>query len=86
MLKAPIPVDEVDRLADLRALQLLDTPPEERFDRITQLAAQVLDVPIAYLALIDSDRQWFKSIFLARLKKQHVFLKKNDPNARASHR
>jgi sigma-B regulation protein RsbU (phosphoserine phosphatase) len=61
MLRAPIATDEQDRLADLRALRLLDTPREERFDRIVRLAAQVLDVPIAYIALIDSDRQWFKA-------------------------
>ncbi len=61
MLTAPIPVDETDRLADVRALHLLDTPPEERFDRIVKLAASIFDVPIAYIALIDADRQWFKS-------------------------
>jgi len=48
-------------MADLRALKILDTPPEERFDRIVQLAAAVFDVPIAYIAMVDSDRQWFKS-------------------------
>ena len=61
MLRAPIATDEQDRLADLRALRLLDTPREERFDRIVRIAAQVLDVPIAYIALVDSDRQWFKA-------------------------
>ena len=58
---APIPVDETERLADVRALDLLDTPPEERFDRIVRLAASTLDVPISYIALIDADRQWFKA-------------------------
>lgn len=61
MLPAPLPVDETARLDELRRLHLLDTPPEERFDRITRLASQVLRVPIAYIALIDDDRQWFKS-------------------------
>jgi|688.fasta_scaffold316612_2 sigma-B regulation protein RsbU (phosphoserine phosphatase) len=61
MLVPPLAHDEAERLADLRALELLDTPPEERFDRIVQLAASVFDVPIAYIALIDSDRQWFKA-------------------------
>lgn len=61
MLNAPTPVDETERLADVRALNLLDTPPEERFDRIVKLAASIFDVPIAYIALIDADRQWFKS-------------------------
>jgi phosphoserine phosphatase RsbU/P len=61
MVAAPIPSDEAERLADLRALKILDTPPEERFDRIARLATRVYDVPIAYIALVDSDRQWFKS-------------------------
>lgn len=61
MIAAPIPAEEAERLADLRELRLLDTAPEERFDRIVELAAQLFDVPIAYIALIDSDRQWFKA-------------------------
>lgn len=61
MIAAPTPVDETERLADLRALKLLDTPAEQRFDRIVTLATQVFDVPIAYVALVDSDRQWFKA-------------------------
>jgi sigma-B regulation protein RsbU (phosphoserine phosphatase) len=61
MIAAPIPPDEAERLADLRALQILDTPAELRFDRIVGLAARIFDVPIAYIALIDADRQWFKA-------------------------
>lgn len=61
MLSAPAPPGESARLAALHALQILDTPAEERFDRITRLAAKLLDMPIAYVALVDSDRQWFKS-------------------------
>jgi serine phosphatase RsbU (regulator of sigma subunit) len=61
MITAPVPVDESDRLADVRALELLDTAPEDRFDRIVRLAARVYNVPIAYIALIDADRQWFKA-------------------------
>lgn len=45
----------------LRQLKLLDTDPEERYDRIVQLAAKVFNVPISYIALVDSDRQWFKA-------------------------
>ena len=40
---------------------MLDTPPEERFDRYTRIAAGLFDVPIAMVSLIDRDRQWFKS-------------------------
>ena len=61
MMAAPIPADEAARLADLRSLNVLDTPQEERFDRIVRLAAGIFQTPIAYIALIDSDRQWFKA-------------------------
>lgn len=52
---------EQSRLASLRALNLLDTPPEERFDRITRLAQRTFGVPIALISLIDEKRVWFKS-------------------------
>lgn len=55
------PRAESERLQDLRSLNLLDTPTEERFDRITRLAAEFFDVPIAYVGFIDSSRQWIKS-------------------------
>ena len=61
MLAPAIPDNETDRIASLRALQILDTNPERRFDRITELTQQVMGVPIAYIAMVDSDRQWFKS-------------------------
>jgi PAS domain S-box-containing protein len=61
MKKAPLPVNEEQRLAALRALCILDTPPEERFDRITRLARKLFDVPIALITLVDAERQWFKS-------------------------
>lgn len=57
----PLPPDELERLAALHALELLDTPSEERFDRITRLAARFFGVPIALISLVDRDRQWFKS-------------------------
>lgn len=59
--EAPIPDDEMQRLAALRSLGLLDTPAEERFDRITRMAQRLFDVPIALVSLVDQDRQWFKS-------------------------
>lgn len=61
MIAPEIPVDEAERLTELRALNILDTPPEERFDRLVRLASSALDVPIAYVAMVDADRQWFKS-------------------------
>lgn len=62
MLKPPRHPDETRRLKALRALQVLDTPIEERFERITRAARQMLRVPIAALSLVDDSRQWFKSI------------------------
>lgn len=61
MITAAIPKDETERLAALYALRILDTEPEERFDRIARIAVQAFELPIAYIALVDSDRQWFKS-------------------------
>ncbi|WP_051293528.1 GAF domain-containing protein [Pseudoduganella violaceinigra] len=61
MLLAPTPSNEAERLAALYALLLLDTPPEERFDKIVEFAAQEFEVPIALISLLDTDRQWFKA-------------------------
>lgn len=55
------PDDEARRIASLRGLLVLDTPPEERFDSLTAYAAAVFKVPIALVSLVDEDRQWFKS-------------------------
>jgi diguanylate cyclase (GGDEF)-like protein/PAS domain S-box-containing protein len=57
----PIPADEPERLQLLHALAILDTPPDEVFDRITRLVSRLLKVPIALVSLVDEDRQWFKS-------------------------
>ncbi|KQV87196.1 hypothetical protein ASD15_28560 [Massilia sp. Root351] len=61
MLAAPTPPNEAERIAALYALLILDTPREERYDRVIEFAAAEFDVPIALMSLIDSDRQWFKS-------------------------
>ncbi|HZY19945.1 MAG TPA: GAF domain-containing protein [Ramlibacter sp.] len=61
MIPAPIPADDEARVRALRELLLLDTPPEERFDRIVQFAAEQFDCPIALVSLVDADRQWFKA-------------------------
>jgi PAS domain S-box-containing protein len=61
-LQEPLePVDEFERLSALCRLNLLDTPPDERFDRITRTAQRLFNVPIALVTLVDSNRQWFKS-------------------------
>jgi len=56
-----MPRDEAARLSALRALGVLDTAAEERFDRLTRLAQALFDVPIALISLIDAERQWIKS-------------------------
>ena len=57
------PNDEDRRLAATRSLGLWKTPPEERFDRVVRLAAAAFDVPIALIALMERDREWFKSCY-----------------------
>lgn len=57
----PAAVGDPERLAALRRTALLDTGSEEAFDRLTRLAARMLDAPIALVTLVDADRQFFKS-------------------------
>ncbi len=59
--RAELPANEEQRLAALHELGVLDTPAEERFDRLTRLAAALFEVPVAIITLVDRDRQWFKS-------------------------
>lgn len=54
--------DEPARLRALGRLDVLDTPREDAFERLTMLVRTVLDVPISAVSLVDRDRQWFKSI------------------------
>jgi GAF domain-containing protein len=61
MTPAPIPSNEDDRLAALRELLILNTPPEQRFDRIVSFAAQEFDMPRVAISLVDAERQWFKA-------------------------
>jgi diguanylate cyclase (GGDEF)-like protein len=61
-VKTPsIPTDEKKRIEKLHSLQVLDTLPEERFERLTRMAKQMFNVPIALVSLVDENRQWFKS-------------------------
>ena len=62
MQEAAIPSNEQQRLAHLQNLNILDTPSEEKFDRITRMLCRVLDMPVAAISLVDENRQWFKSI------------------------
>lgn len=62
-MSAPLPPDELARLEALARYQILDTMPEEAFDRITRLAARVLDVPVAIVNFVAEDRQWGKACY-----------------------
>lgn len=62
MQAAPTPKNEQQRLKTLRALKILDTEPEERFDRITSLATQIFKVPISTITMVDENREWHKSV------------------------
>lgn len=76
MQSAPLPANEPLRLAALDSLDLLYTPAEERFDRLTRVAAQALSMPMALLTLVARDEQWFKSrvgVSLAQTPRAHSF-------------
>ncbi|NOH60456.1 sensor domain-containing diguanylate cyclase [Vibrio sp. RE88] len=61
MKEPDFPDNEAQRIKDLHSLDILDTEPEERFDRVTRIAKHLFDVPIAVVSLVDNHRQWFKS-------------------------
>lgn len=61
MREPATPLDETARLVSLHALRILDTPSEQRYDRLTRMAKRLFGVKIALVSLVDSDRQWFKS-------------------------
>ena len=52
---------ELGRIRALESYEVLDTPPDAAFDRLTRLAAELFDAPIALVSLVDAERQWFKS-------------------------
>jgi two-component system cell cycle sensor histidine kinase/response regulator CckA len=60
-MSVPLPPNERGRLEALRRQAILDTPPEAAFDRISRLAARLLEVPIALVSFIDERRQWYKA-------------------------
>lgn len=62
MPAAPLPPDEERRLASVHRLQILDTQPEERFDRLARLARRMFKVAYSRITLMDQDRQWFKAV------------------------
>ena len=62
-IRAELPKDEASRVSVLRELGILDTGPEEPFDRVTRIAATAFNTPMSLVSLVDTDRQWFKSNF-----------------------
>ncbi len=60
-MKAPLLPNEAGRLSALAEYHIIDSAPEEAFDDLTRLAAQICECPISTVTLIDKDRQWFKS-------------------------
>ncbi|WP_052351792.1 diguanylate cyclase domain-containing protein [Deinococcus pimensis] len=60
-MAAPFPSDEFERLLALARYEILDTLPEEAFDRVTRLAADLLGTDLAVINFVDLDRQWGKS-------------------------
>jgi diguanylate cyclase (GGDEF)-like protein/PAS domain S-box-containing protein len=60
-VRPPIPDNEAERLRALERYHVLDTPPEEAFDRLTTLAARIFEAPMALVSLVDEKRQWWKS-------------------------
>ena len=60
-MKAPLPDNEANRLKTLYSLDLLDTEAEPEFDELTALAAQICNMPVALISLVDHKRQWFKA-------------------------
>lgn len=57
------PLEESKRIKVLKKYEILDTPPDGTFDKFTQLASVLLEVPIAIISLVDIDRIWFKSAY-----------------------
>lgn len=61
MITVEKPVNEAKRIEALERYNILDTPPDGSFDRITKLASTIFEVPIAIISLVDTERIWFKS-------------------------
>lgn len=59
----PLPANEVQRLVALRQYHILDTPAEPAFDNLTRLIANLCQTPIAWISLVDEQRQWCKSVY-----------------------
>jgi len=76
MAAAPLPADEQERVRQLAACAILDTPPDAAFDDIAQLARLICDTPMALVSMVDMQRQWFKArvgLELGETPRDHSF-------------
>ncbi len=62
-MTVPRPLNDCERLEALYRYQVLDTAPEEAFNRLTKRAAELLEAPVSVISLVDRDRQWIKSCY-----------------------
>src|ERR1700761_6295994 len=72
----PVPLNETERLKALDSYNILDSLDEKEYDRITELAAIICDVPIALVSFIDEERQWYKSsigLDVKEVPREHTF-------------
>jgi signal transduction histidine kinase len=60
-MSSPLPANEADRLAELHALDILDTSPEAALDDLVALIAELYEAPIALITILDANRQWYKA-------------------------
>ncbi len=60
-MKAPLPANEADRLANLRLYNILDTPSEEAYDDLVKVASRICGTPVSMISMIDRERQWYKA-------------------------
>ncbi len=58
-LSYPVPADELQRLRDLERYGVIDSPSDEHFERIVELASLIFSVPITAISLVEQHRQWF---------------------------
>ena len=59
---APLPLNEEERINELRKYNILDSEPEDVFENMVQLASYICQTPISAVSLVDEHRQWFKAI------------------------
>ncbi|GGI25416.1 sensor histidine kinase [Pedobacter mendelii] len=72
----PLPKNEPERLASLKAYKIMDTSEEDDFDDLTKMASEICGTPIALITLVDETRQWFKSrigLDVNQTPREHAF-------------